>query len=261
MTQGLISPDTTNLLVGKGSLLFQPTGAGSFYAVGNVPTLTLTPKTTLLDHFDSQAGTKTKDLTVVTEKTMEVKMQMEEFTAHNISLLVLGDIDNTDPTQPIVNIFTQASVTGHLKYYAANDVGPRWYIDLPSVTFNPSGDLAPISDAFASMEVTGTVNAQSGIWGTIQLKKSVATLAPENVLGPNIGGYPISGDTLTANVGVWIGATSFTYLWKASGGAPVNSATSKTLVLAAGDVGKTITVDVTAHNSIGTTGPVTSAAT
>lgn len=150
-----ISPDTGNYLIGKGIILFQPTGAADFYHVGNVPSLAITPKTTLLDHFSSMAGTKTKDLTLVTEKTMELKMQMEEFTARNLALIMLGDIDDSDPDAPIVNLFTQASSTGHLKFYATNDVGPRWFIDLPSVTINPSGDLNVISDAFGAMEVTG----------------------------------------------------------------------------------------------------------
>src|SRR5215831_13842655 len=193
---GVTSPNTGNLLIGKGYLLFQPSGSASFYCVGNCPSMTITPKTTLLDHFDSQAGTKTKDLTVVTEKSMEVKIQMEEMTTNNLALLLLGDVDMTNPAQPIVNFFTQPSKTGHLKFYAANDVGPRWYVDIPSITFNPSGDWAPISDAFASMEATGTVNAQGGVWGTATLQLPIGSAVPENLVLPFIEGTEKVGSTL-----------------------------------------------------------------
>jgi hypothetical protein len=258
---GLLSPDTGNLLIGKGFILFQPDGNVDFYHLGNCPSLTITPKTVQLDHFSSMEGTKLKDLTVVTEKSMEVKVQMEEFTANNIATLMLGDIDDSDPDAPVINMFTRASLTGHLKFYAANDVGPRWYIDIPSITFNPSGDFAPISDAFASMEITGTVNSVGGVWGTITLAPAVDAVAPENLIEPFISGSPIVGFTLTASVGGWVGADSFTYLWKAAGGAAAATATNKTYIPAAGDVGKTMTVDVTATNNAGSTGPITSDAT
>lgn len=258
-----ISPDTGNYLIGKGIILFQPVGDANFYHVGNVPSLAITPKTTLLDHFSSMAGTKTKDLTIVTEKTMEMKMQMEEFTARNLALIMLGDIDNTDPTAPIVNLFTQPSSTGHLKFYATNDVGPRWFIDLPSVTINPSGDLAVISDAFGAMEVTGSINSVSGIWGTATLQAAAGTVAPQNVLLPSISGpaVPKVGQIETANIGGWIGASSFTYLWKAGATAPAGTpANQKTFIPATGDIGKTLTVTVTGVNTVGST-PATSPAT
>jgi hypothetical protein len=251
-----ISPDTGNYLIGKGIILFQPVGAVDFYHVGNVPSLAITPKTTLLDHFSSMAGTKAKDLTIVTEKTMEMKMQMEEFTARNLALIMLGDIDNTDPDAPIVNLFTQPSSSGHLKFYATNDVGPRWFIDLPSVTINPSGDLNVISDAFGSMEVTGSVNSIGGVWGTATLMPPAGTVAPENVLEPSVTGDtpPKVGIAQTANVGGWIGASSFTYAWKVGGttpaGTPVNQ---RQYFPAAGDVGKTITVSVSGVNTVGST--------
>jgi len=263
-TLGDWSPSVGNLLIGKGFCLFKPVGAAAFYHMGNIPALSLTPKTTLLDHFDSQAGTKTKDLTIVTEKSLELKLDMEEFTANNLAMLMLGTVDRTDPLRPIVNIFATNSLSGHFQFYAANDVGPRWYVDIPSVTFNPSGDFSPISDSkFAVMSVTGSVNVVTGLWGTAQQHPPVGTIAPENILAP----YITSSDDvaldalLTCEVGGWIGATSFTYLWKVGGttpaGTPINEATYQPT---GADVSKTVTCAVSGTNAIGTTGPVTTAA-
>ena len=120
-----------------------------------------------------------------------------------------------------------------MQYFATNEVGPRWYVDLLSVTFNPSGDFSPIGDTFAKLPVTGTVQAVDGVFGTMTLKPDAGTVEPENVLQPFItggtgaAGAPKVGDTMTANIGGWIGASSFAYSWKAggtAGGAAVKTA-------------------------------------
>lgn len=255
---GIVSPDVGNLAVGKGFILFKPDG-GSFYHVGNVPTFTFTPKITTLDHFSSMEGTRLKDLSITLEKSGEVKMDMEELTATNLAMLVLGDITTDTDGNPIVSIFSRDSLTGELQYYATNEIGPRWYVDLLSVTFNPSGDFSPIGDTFAKLSVTGTVQAVDGVFGTMTLKPDVNTVVPENVLVPTISGTPKVGDVLTANIGGWIGAASYTYLWKVGGttpaGTPVNQ---KTFTPASGDSTKTATVTVTATNVIGASTPVSS---
>jgi hypothetical protein len=256
---GVVSPDVHNLAVGKGFILFKPEDATDFYHVGNVPTFTFTPKITTLDHFSSMEGTRLKDLSITLEKSGEIKMDMEELTARNLAMLVLGDVTEDTDGNPVVSIFSRDSLTGQLQYYATNEVGPRWYVDLLSVTFNPSGDFSPIGDTFAKLPVTGTVQAVDGVFGTMTLKPDVNTVAPESVLPPFITGTPKVGQVLTANIGGWIGAQSFTYLWKVGGttpaGTPVNQ---KTFTPAAGDSTKTATVTVTATNVNGTSPPAVS---
>jgi hypothetical protein len=256
---GIVSPDVHNLAVGKGFILFKPEDADDFYHVGNVPTFTFTPKITTLDHFSSMEGTRLKDLSITLEKSGEVKMDMEELTARNLAMLVLGDVTADVDGNPVVSIFSRDSLTGRLQYYATNEVGPRWYVDLLSVTFNPSGDFSPIGDTFAKLPVTGTVQAVDGVFGTMTLKPDVGSVEPENVLLPFITGTPKVGQPLTANIGGWIGASSFAYLWKVGGttpaGTPVNQ---KTFTPAAGDSTKTATVQVTATNAVGPSTPAVS---
>lgn len=269
MAAGLTSPDVGNLSVGKGFILFKPQGATDFYHVGNVPTFTFTPKITSLDHFSSMEGTRLKDLSVTIEKSGEVKMDMEEITATNLAMLVLGDVSVNVDGETEVTIFSRNSLTGELKYYATNEIGPRWYVDLLSVTFNPSGDFSPITDnAFAKLPVTGTVQAVDGVFGKMVLKPGIDDVVPENVLVPSItggggtGGAPRVGDTLTGNVGGWVGVDDFTYLWKvggtAPGGTPVNEKTYKPVTA---DLSKTVTVTVTGNNQVGSSTPVTSPVT
>lgn len=257
---GIVSPDVKNLAVGKGFILFRPDDSADFYHVGNVPTFTFTPKITTLDHFSSMEGTRLKDLSITLEKSGEVKMDMEELTARNLAMLVLGDVTEDEDGNPVVNIFSRDSLTGQLQYYATNEVGPRWYVDLLSVTFNPSGDFSPIGDTFAKLPVTGTVQAVDGVFGTMTLKPDAGTVEPENVLPPFVSGTPKVGTVLTANIGGWIGASSYAYTWKGTG-TLIPGATGKTYTPVVGDVGKIITVEVIATNSIGASPPAASDAT
>jgi hypothetical protein len=264
MATGLTAPDVGNLAVGKGFILFKPDDQPDYFHVGNVPTFSFTPKVVVLDHFSSMQGTKIKDLTIVTEKSGEIKMDLEELTAQNLALLLLGDVgdDGGAPPNPQVQIFSRESLVGRLKFYATNEVGPRWYVDLLSVNLTPSGDFSPITDnTFVKMIVAGSVQAVDGVFGTMTLMPPVNTIAPENVLLPTISGQsdatgaPKTGDVLTASVGGWIGASTYTYQWKTGTTTftAIVGAVNKTYTAVVGDVGKKFEVDVIGTNSRGTT--------
>lgn len=270
MTIGINSPDVGNLAVGKGFILFKPDDQSDYFHVGNVPTFSFTPKVTLLDHYSAMAGTRLKDLTIVTEKSGEIKMDLEELTAQNLAMLVLGDVtdDGAVPdAHTQVTIFSRDSLTGRLKFYATNEVGPRWYVDLLSVNLTPGGDFSPITEnAFAKMIVHGSVYSVDGVFGTMTLMPPVNTLPPENVLIPSISGAtgdagaPSVGDVLTAVVGGWIGVASYTYQWK-SGTTTMTAltgATAKNYTVVAGDIGKQLQVEVTGTNPRGPTVGVSS---
>lgn len=85
--------------------------------------------------------------------------------------------------------------------------------------------------------------------------------APTNTALPAITGTDVSGSTLTASTGTWLGSpTTFAYRWK-RGGAVITGATSSTYTLTSPDVGTQITVGVIATNGIGSSSEVNSAAT
>lgn len=88
-----------------------------------------------------------------------------------------------------------------------------------------------------------------------------ALAAPVNTALPTITGTAQVGETLTSTTGTWTGNPTPTYArqWKADG-ANIAGATAPTYVPVVGDVGKAITVTVTAANSVGNAN-ATSAAT
>ena len=74
-----------------------------------------------------------------------------------------------------------------------------------------------------------------------------AGAAPQNSVPPTVSGTPTEGQTLVAADGTWAGAATiaFTYAWSrcdATGAAcaAITGATSKTYVLAAADIDKTL---------------------
>lgn len=86
------------------------------------------------------------------------------------------------------------------------------------------------------------------------------TAAPTVTTAPAISGTPRSGSTLTTTFGVWTQSPDgYAFQWKAAG-TNISGATSRTYDLTDAEVGKTITVTVTASNSFGSASS-TSAAT
>ncbi len=106
----------------------------------------------------------------------------------------------------------------------------------------------------------GSTKAFSAATGT------VVPLPPTNTVPPSVTGSAVEGQTLSASSGTWSGSpTSFAYQWEdcnTSGEScsNISGATSSGYKLAAGDVGHTLRVAVTATNAGGAT-TVSSAAT
>lgn len=253
----ITSPNVENYVVGKGKVYFRPEGATGDvldYRVGNVTEFELSPTIETLDHFDQQSGVRSKDKSVVLEKGMTARMIMEEWTPSNLSMFLLGTPDDTNIDNVTIDIFSQNSLKGHLRYVGENEIGPRWTFDLPAVEFKPEGSLNPISDEWAGIEVTGEILRQAGTFGTASADFSGN---PDNVTEPAISGTAKVGTELYVSPGGWANSpTSYTYKWQIATVvegpyADIASATSNKYTPVAGDVGKFIQAEVTATNSTG----------
>jgi hypothetical protein len=165
MTISLNSPNVENYYVGKGVVFIKFDGDVDYVDVGNVTELEFTPNLEKLDHFSSREGVRTKDRSIVIEKSAELKMVMEEYTARNLSMLLLGEI--TDVSGAItIDIFSTNVKTAAVRFVGANEIGPQWTLDFPRVDFAPSGSMNPISDEWGTIEVTGEVVTVDGSFGT-----------------------------------------------------------------------------------------------
>ena len=151
------SPNVGNLQVGKGIVSFKKTGDTDYRDLGNVTSMVITPEVETLEHFSSREGTRKKDLVITLEQGGTVTIVMEEFTAYNLAIMLLGTLDEAAVGGPEVEIFASTSVNGALRFVGTNDIGPKITVDLHNVSFTPTGDLEMISDEWNNMEVTGDV--------------------------------------------------------------------------------------------------------
>jgi hypothetical protein len=149
------SPSTDNYSVLKGTVTFDAVD------LGNVSKITLTPSFDTLDHFSSRSGVKSLDKQVVVSKKLEIALTLDEWSESNVRLAILGSATGT------INIFALAEREGELIITGTNEVGQKYVWTLPSVSFKPSGSLDLISDEWATMEITGTVNLVADSFGTV----------------------------------------------------------------------------------------------
>ncbi len=128
------------------------------------------------------------------------------------------------------------------------------------------------ADVGSTIRVTVTATNTAGSAGPVSATATpvvtAAAVAPMNLSPPSVSGSLVSGQVLTASPGSWSGspAPTFTYQWQRCDGGGANCvaislATASTYTLTGADVGSTIRVTVTATNTAGSAGPVSSAAT
>ncbi|PUA80173.1 family 43 glycosylhydrolase [Nocardioides currus] len=108
-------------------------------------------------------------------------------------------------------------------------------------------------------DVAGNMSAVSSL--SVAAAPSPAPVAPVSVAPPVAAGKATVGRTLTATPGGWDqGNLTYAYQWLRDG-VPIGGATSRTLLLGAGDVGARIAVQVTASRAGGPDGVARSAST
>jgi hypothetical protein len=85
-----VSPLTSQYYVGKGIVSIELTGAGTYRDIGNVPTFEFTPNITVLTHYSSRLGVRSKDLEIIHEKQATLNMVLDEWTYDNLMLAFMG---------------------------------------------------------------------------------------------------------------------------------------------------------------------------
>lgn len=167
------APSIDNYYIGKGKVFWTPE-AGVERELGNVPEFEFTPALEKLDHYSSQSGVRTKDRSVVLEKSATVRIVMEEWSVENLRMALMGGTAADDGSGNMTfALLAVDELRGALRFEGANSVGPQVTITLPLVAFTPSGSISPISDEWGSLEVSGDVLISGGVFGTIIHREAV----------------------------------------------------------------------------------------
>jgi hypothetical protein len=123
---------TQNRTLGRGRLYFDAfeqgttTKTGERY-IGNTPSLSLTVESESLDHYDSDAGVRVKDDSVLLQLNRTGAFVTDNVSADNIALFLLGE----------KSIQAQASAVAQT--YALADVKLDRFYQIGATTANPSG--------------------------------------------------------------------------------------------------------------------------
>lgn len=154
-----VSHNVAEYYVGKGIVTVATLEAPAvWFDIGNVPEFEFTPTIEELEHMSSRGGVRMRDLTIVLERGGDLRMVMEEWTAFNMSVILMGDITTAADVHTI-EIMSKTQFSCGVRFQGMNDVGPRWNFQFHRVDFLPSGSLNPISEEWAGLEVTGRLAA------------------------------------------------------------------------------------------------------
>ena len=166
-----LSPNVDNYYVGAGVLKWQAGSTGyanPYRDLGNVSKFEFTSTATRLDHYSSRVGVRFKDKSVVTQVSAIVSMTMDELTAANLAMALLGTETVTGPPLT-VDILDNAEQEGALRFIGTNRVGAKMQIDLPLVNITPGGPIGFISTAWGELVISGEVmgNITTGSFGRV----------------------------------------------------------------------------------------------
>ena len=165
------SPNVSNYHIGKGIVSFKETGGTAFVDLGNAPSFMYTPTVSKLEHFSSREGVKTKDFTAVTQVGATIKLTLDEITADNLAIFMLGETDVTVPGAITISALQKIEFVGDLKVVGSNDIGQQ--VDWTGkVSFIPSGDFSFITseDEFSTIELEVQKDDTTGSFGELTVR-------------------------------------------------------------------------------------------
>jgi len=131
---------------------------------GNVADLSLSLKTDVIEHFESQSGQRAVDLRLVKQKSATVALTIEEFTKENLALALYGN-HVTD---------SGGSVTDEIVGSATPIVGERYFLAHPKVSALTLVDSAGTPATL----VEGTHYTTDVDYGALQFLDITALTAP-----------------------------------------------------------------------------------
>jgi len=145
--------------------------AGEPTAVGNVPEASFELTEETLEHYNSEAGLRTKDKSVTIEIGYNLKFITDEISAANIARFVKGTI--TEPTASDNRMISGNAALDkeyYVKFVTDNPAGPDYTYHFWRVKLKPSGEMGLISDEWAQMGYEGeglkVDSADVEDWGT-----------------------------------------------------------------------------------------------
>jgi hypothetical protein len=160
-----LTPNVENLWMGTGIVKFKERGQGAERDLGELSSLQTELSVEKLDYWSKRGPTRRKVRSVVTQQAGTVTMVMNEFTAENLALHLMGEVSTESDGEKEVEIFAKTEIEGELRYIGQNEIGNQYEVFLASVSFQPGDALEWLPDEWGAITVTGEMLARDGSFG------------------------------------------------------------------------------------------------
>jgi hypothetical protein len=157
-TPHYVSPNIGNYRVGRGFLKMQLAGDATSLDMGNCTAFEFQVKPTLLPHFSSRVGVRIKDFVAVTELEATLTMAMEEITARNFAIALLGT--PMESGAATIDMMTSPLIYAAIDFTDTSAAGPQWNMHFPLVILSPA-------------KATSLIAQGSGTWQTLDFTADV----------------------------------------------------------------------------------------
>jgi hypothetical protein len=275
---GVLSPSTLNLYIAKAFVLFQrltPVVDASPIHLGKLSGFEYTADVQIAEFYDESQGIRIMIDAAIQQVGGKFKATLNEATAFNFGLYLLGSPNYTTVSAPTVPTYgNQQPTTGTMTVVGTNGKGPRVQRVLTNVLLAPEGNLDAITRDYGSIPIAGRHIADPGFgFGATTWLPDVNLAAPTNWTKPFIQGSTNPGDDITgpyakvgevlyASAGQWTAGVidvSATVQWftnttaTTTGGTVISGQTNWYYTPKSADIGKYLYIVVTFTNSVGST--------
>jgi hypothetical protein len=156
-----LAPNVDNYTLGKGIVYFNPFDSDGLLTVerdlGNCPAFTFNIAIEKLEHFSSRGGINSKDKEIISQITPSVSFTLDELSAENINMFVMGDMTGGGASDANISAFANTQIEGRLRFVSDNPAGNQQQIIIHKVSLAPDGDAALIGNEWATLAFTGEI--------------------------------------------------------------------------------------------------------
>lgn len=154
------SPSILNYFVGKGVVKWKGSLDSVYRHLGNTPLAEITPQITRLPHYSAMRGIRSLDFNPVVSKMAALKLHLEEWTAENMALAMMGSMDALVSGSPDrIHGMNLDEVTGSIRIIGTNEIGEKKQVDIAYVNIAPSAAWSFIGENYGILEITGEVTS------------------------------------------------------------------------------------------------------
>jgi hypothetical protein len=152
------SPSTTLYSLGKGILKIgdwsgatAPSFPSEYVDVGNCSEFTVEVTETVLDHYSSRTGTKTKDKSVTIETGYSLKFKLDEMSVKNMQMFLKATLSGSN----VLLANTQLDKEYALYFVSDNPVGPNEAWQFWRCKLKPDGSFSLIGTDWQTLGFSG----------------------------------------------------------------------------------------------------------